>query len=182
MNTNTLKGVFTAVLLLVGMAGCTCITVGSSSTGIQALRSEETDTHTFILQCPPGTVSARANVEDCSSSDRALMRVMLTRDSNAVQEEDLPAGTECQPLDGGSGLSPTGGGTDEARDSYPPTYGRPSGEGDGPSPDAVLAMGAGTYLVMFFKTDEGPKTYRGSAACQTAKGPVPAILRKIENE
>lgn len=182
MNMKTLKGVFTAVLLLVGMTGCTCNPVEISSTGIQSLRSEETATDTFILQCPPGTVSARANVEDCSSSDRALMRVMLIRDANAVQEEDLSPGTECQPLDGGSGLSPTGGGTDEARDSYPSTYGRPSGEGEGPSPDAVLDMGAGTYLVMFFKTDEGSKTYRGSAACQTAKGPVPAVLRKLENE
>lgn len=182
MNTKTLAGVFTAALLLVGMAGCKQIPVGISSTGIQSLRSEETDTGTFTLECPQGTVSARANVEDCYPSDRALMRVMATKDAKAVQEEDLPPRTKCQPLDGDSGLSPTGGGTDQARDSYPSTYGRPSGEGDGPSPDAVLAMGAGKYVVMFFKTDEGPKTYRGSAVCQTADGPVPGILRKIENE
>lgn len=164
------------------MAGCKQIPVGISSTGIQSLRAEETDTDTFTLECPQGTVSARANVEDCDPSDRALVRVMLTRDAKAVQEEDLPPRTKCQPLDGDSGLSPTGGGTDQARDSYPSTYGRPSGKGDGPSPDAELAMGAGKYVVMFFKTDEQQKDYKGSTVCQTAEGPVPGILRKIENE
>lgn len=179
MNTKTLKGVFTAVLLLVGMAGCKQIPVGISSTGIQSL-SEETDTDTFTLECPQGTVSARANVEDLSSTVPALMRVMLIKDGNGAQEEDLPLATDDQPSDEGSGLSLKGGGADQARDSYPSTYGRPSGKGDGPSPDAELAMGAGTYVVMFFKTDEGQKDYKGSTVCQTASGPVTSVLRKIE--
>lgn len=182
MNTKTLKGVFTAVLLLAGMAGCKHAPVGISSTDIQSLGSEETVTDTFTLECPQGTVSARANVEDLSSTVPALMRVMLVKDGNGAQEEDLPVATDDQPSDKGSGLSLEGGGADQARDSYPSTYGRPSSEGDGPSPDASLAMGAGKYVVMFFKTDEGQKDYKGSTVCQTADGPVPGILRKIENE
>ncbi|MGH8601397.1 MAG: hypothetical protein ACREXR_01035 [Gammaproteobacteria bacterium] len=180
MNTKTLKGVFAAVLLLLGMAGCKQIPVGISNTGIQSLRSEEADRNTFILQCPQGTASARANVEDLSRTVPALMRVMLIKNGNGAQEEDLPLATDDQPSDEGSGLSLKGGGADQARDSYPSTYGRPSGKGDGPSPDAELAMGAGTYVVMFFKTDEGQKDYKGSTVCQTASGPVTSVLRKIE--
>jgi hypothetical protein len=47
----------------------------------------------------------------------------------------------------------------------------------------VLEKGEGTYLMMFFKTDEGLKTYRGSAVCQTATGrSLTAVLKKIETE
>ena len=114
------------------------------------------------------------------------MRVMLFKDGNAAQEEDLPFRTDDQPSDEGgepSSLYKKDIGAAEAEVSDAATYVRPSGRSKGPSPNAVLRKGSGLYLMIFYKTGEGVKTYSGSAACQTATGrSVPTILKKVQNQ
>jgi hypothetical protein len=198
MNIKTLKGISTPVmlilvllviiLLVIWIRGCRNEPAppDSVSTGEQELKPEETVKDTFTLTCPVGAASARANVEDLTNTgnSQALMRVMLFKDGNAVQQEDLPRPIQDQPpYETGERLSlrvDQGAVQTEGSNSI---YDRPSENSDGPSPDAVLEKGSGTYLMIFFKTGEGEKTYRGSAVCQTAAGnPLPTLLDRIQNQ
>lgn len=59
----------------------------------------------------------------------------------------------------------------------------PTGEGDGPSPFAVVIDGPGLYAVAFKKTAGGVERYNGQAACVNAAGVVtsnPVLTKRID--
>lgn len=89
MKTTTLRRVYAAVSLLVGMGSV--FPVLATRTGAQALGSKWTAVDAFVFTCPAGTFSAQANVEDLIPPlDRfALMRVMLVKNHRAAVAEDL---------------------------------------------------------------------------------------------
>jgi hypothetical protein len=104
MTTKTLKSVYAAVSLLIGIGSAAPAL--ATSTGVEFLGAAPVATDIFTFACPAGTTFARANVADLFGivNIPARMRVMLFKSPFGVTVEDANP-----PAAGGEGglASPT---------------------------------------------------------------------------
>lgn len=140
----TLTPAYAAVFILAGLGSA--FPALAESTGLQTLGDAATAIDVYKFTCPGGTIGARAKIEDLNPplNTSALLRVKLVKDHRVSLAEDLNPSSSA-----GEGSEST-----------------PS-----PSEPAVLAIGPGKYLVLFYKTAAGKEKYRGSVVCKRSSGP-----------